>query len=290
MQYTPALVGLIIVAAFLAMAIQNGARSPERSEINAESNKSQHKATDKPTLPVNVQASPNDYKPYCATKQDADICVQLRIAEAAEVQAVYAFRSFCVLVATLMAAAWAAICTGQAATEGKRSANAATKSADALVRAEGAQIFITPSTVELRDTLGKQWTTLQGKTVEIVKFSNVAIQLHNLGKSPATIRAIYGGINCGGLPATPLYSQAQSLTISTIAPQGHADAFYGPPGITPQEIEAVQAGTTPFHFFCKAVYADVFDNTHELCVMWKYNLNRKTFDRVWDKGEYTKNT
>ena len=107
MQHTPALVGTIIA---LGLALIPQVRQPA---LDSKKEQSQHHTShaenlDARTAPVHEQSSTSEYKPYCAKKQDADLCVQFRIAESTEIQALNSTRSFWALVAALFAAGWAA--------------------------------------------------------------------------------------------------------------------------------------------------------------------------------------
>lgn len=58
---------------------------------------------------VTVRSAPfRKYEPNCADRQDADLCAQFRMAEAAEIQTSYTRWGFILLSGTLIAAIWAA--------------------------------------------------------------------------------------------------------------------------------------------------------------------------------------
>lgn len=121
------------------------------------------KDADGSALPVGDPSSSQEYQPDCSKKEDADLCVQRRMADAGEDQALYTFIGLWLLLFTL-------VFTGWTANEARRAANAALKSVESLIDSERPIMQISDVQVACRPH-------------EVVSRIGVRITFQNFGKT-----------------------------------------------------------------------------------------------------------
>lgn len=154
--------------------------------------------------------------------------------------------------------------TDQSLVAANRMAEAAKKSADAVVDMERAYLLIDSATSVLPKSIGA---------------GNAArIAFKNFGKTPATLRAVTGRYGYAAGPATRLAPPQTNLPVPMVIGEGAAAGAYDLAfDATDAELDKAKKGDGTMVVQALAVYADMFGEQHETAVCFEYQFKSSAF-------------
>lgn len=226
------------------------------------------------------------YKPTPEGRQEADkkgepakydeFCQQIRGAEAAETQAIWARRQFWLGIVSLIAVVAATFAAGAAAFFTWKQANLAEKGLAATIdtarRIERAYVFLHTT---IKETISK--------TREPGVFPVVWYHFHNYGKTPAILTDLRASVwyIASGLPKmSDAEGGGEMPSGFAIAPYNGNDGFLfsAVSTVTDDQIEAARAGNGKIFFWGYVLYRDALGDSHETGFGWEYVFRHKSFE------------
>lgn len=229
-----------------------------------------------------------------AEQRQYELCQQWRSANATEEQAFVSLLQFGLGIAGAAGLAATVYYAFRAARAAENQVKESRRSVDALVRAEGAQLFCHAGLAELaqevRD-IARDVTYGRVSCAYPIMLPHVALIMTNYGRSPATLRDIGCNIAIGNLPKVPSYQKVK-WPEKTILPPGESTPtnYSAPESVSNRTFVNLRHGHTPMHVVVRILYADVFGDDHELRIIWRFDPNKVEFVRVHDDSAYNMNT
>lgn len=260
----------------VAMGPAPGKREPPRK---AENGQAQQPAADPNPFATNQQDQrpPAQDETHCPNPQTRTDClIQLRTAQATEAQARYSRYGLWLVGATILLtgiAAMAAIgsmyygrkaadAAAAAVVAGNRSADAATRSADAVVSVERAHFFVRVHAQSVQDLISQAaMVEAEHDGADIEPKVSVTYKIRNFGKTPGILREItHRLVPLIDLPDEPFYSDPAGLPYETVLVEGAetpqidctADEC-----LSVRQAKDIQAGKCSMWFIGRIVYEDI---------------------------------
>jgi hypothetical protein len=253
----------IIISVLLALVVgELVKRRPLRTAGNTEikyQNRNQDKnpanIAGETGLTVHNHPSSGEFQPDCSQKNDADLCAQIRMANAAEDQLWFTRWGFGLLAGTLIAAFWAAWESHKAA-----------KSADDILKAERA--WTTPFSTET----AIHSSVNDGEVIHPEGIGIFAVWI-NSGRSPALDVNAYCEIAIAPMGASPPVFTRKSGESSTIVGQS-TQVNTTQLHVVGDVLRSLIARRTCVFFYTACTYKAIFDKKEvrlsELCVLMDF--------------------